>query len=112
MTTSADQPPASGAQLAVVLGADVVGLDRELAEMLSSAESGEGADAWAQLVTLTRRSVLMEAQVDVLEGKRRALARHRDAIASLVDALDAIPATEGAVSDGGAGAAEAASASL
>ena len=115
MTTSADPPPASSTQLAAVLGADVAGLDRELveidmlvgqakaeavrheqkraqlAEKLSSAESGEGADAWAQLVTLTRRSVLMEAQVDVLEGKRRALARHRDAIASLVDALDAMP---------------------
>ncbi len=52
----------------------------------------------------------MEAQVDVLEGKRRALARHRDAIASLVDALDALPAAEGAPSDV-AGAA-AASASL
>ena len=108
MTTSADPPPASSTQLAAVLGADVAALDRELteidmlvgqakaeaarheqkraqlAEKLSSAESGEGADAWAQLVTLTRRSVLMEAQVDVLEGKRRALARHRDAIASLV----------------------------
>ena len=32
---------------------------------------------------LTRRAALMEAQVDVLEGKRRALARHRDAIAAL-----------------------------
>ena len=69
----------------------------QLAEKLSSAESGEGADAWAQLVTLTRRSVLMEAQVDVLEGKRRALARHRDAIASLVDALDAMPVSRDGV---------------
>ena len=57
----------------------------QLAEKLSVRRGrAEGADAWAQLVTLTRRSVLMEAQVDVLEGKRRALARHRDAIASLV----------------------------
>ena len=136
MTTSADQPPATGAQLAVVLGADVVGLDRELAEIdmligqakaeavrheqkrtqlaekLSSAESGEGADAWAQLVTLTRRSVLMEAQVDVLEGKRRALARHRDAIASLVDALDAMPASEEGAAQADSGATEAANASL
>lgn len=44
-------------------------------------------DAWAQLVTLTRRAVLMEAQVDVLEGKRKALARHRDALASLGEAI-------------------------
>ena len=136
MTTSADPPPASSTQLAAVLGADVAGLDRELveidmlvgqakaeavrheqkraqlAEKLSSAESGEGADAWAQLVTLTRRSVLMEAQVDVLEGKRRALARHRDAIASLVDALDAMPASEGLSPEDAAAGADAASASL
>ena len=136
MTTSADPPPASSTQLAAVLGADVAGLDRELveidmlvgqakaeavrheqkraqlAEKLSSAESGEGADAWAQLVTLTRRSVLMEAQVDVLEGKRRALARHRDAIASLVDALDAMPVSATESSEDAARGADAASASL
>ena len=35
----------------------------------------------AQLVTLTKRAALMESQVDVLEGKRRALGRYRDAVA-------------------------------
>ena len=54
----------------------------------------------------------MEAQVDVLEGKRRALARHRDAIASLVDALDAMPASEGLSPEDAAAGADAASASL
>jgi two-component system sensor histidine kinase DegS len=34
----------------------------------------------AQLVTLTKRAALMESQVDVLEGKRRALGRYRDAV--------------------------------
>ncbi len=116
MTTSTDPPPASGAELAADLGVDVASLDKELveidmligqaraeavrheqkraqlAEKLAAAESGEGADAWSQLVTLTRRSVLMEAQVDVLEGKRRAIARHREALGELVDALDALPA--------------------
>ena len=121
MTTSTDPPPASGAQLAADLGVDVASLDKELteidmligqaraeagrheqkraqlAEKLSSAEPSEGTDAWSQLVTLTRRSVLMEAQVDVLEGKRRALARHREALGELVSALDALPAAgEGA----------------
>ena len=33
-----------------------------------------------QLVTLTKRAALMESQVDVLEGKRRALGRYRDAV--------------------------------
>jgi len=34
--------------------------------------------------------VLMEAQVDVLEGKRKALARHRTALALLADRLDGV----------------------
>ena len=37
----------------------------------------------AQLVTLTRRASVMEAQVDVLEGKRKTLARLRDTLADL-----------------------------
>jgi two-component system sensor histidine kinase DegS len=44
---------------------------------------GEAADIveqYAQLVTLTRRAAVMEAQVDVLEGKRKALARFHEAI--------------------------------
>jgi two-component system, NarL family, sensor histidine kinase DegS len=50
-------------------------------------EAPAQAEAWNQLVTLTRRAVLMDAQVDVLDGKRRALARHRDALVELADAL-------------------------
>ena len=38
------------------------------------------ADLNAQLVLLTQRAALMESQVDVLEGKRRALAQFRDAV--------------------------------
>ena len=47
------------------------------------------ADLNAQLVLLTKRSALMESQVDVLEGKRRALGRYRDALALYVEALGA-----------------------
>jgi len=43
------------------------------------------AEAWTQLVAMTRRAVLMESQVDLLEGKRKALARHRSAIAEIAD---------------------------
>ena len=43
----------------------------------------------AQLVLLTKRAALMESQVDVLEGKRRALDRYRDALAMYVEALTA-----------------------
>jgi hypothetical protein len=42
----------------------------------------------------------MEAPVDVLAGKRRSLARHRDAIAAIVDAIDGLPATAEAVASG------------
>ena len=56
------------------------------------------ADLNAQLVLLTKRAALMESQVDVLEGKRRALSRFHDAVAAYGEALDsvrdeAIPAT-------------------
>jgi len=54
----------------------------------AQADAKAVADAYAQLVTLTRRAVLMDAQVEVLEGKRKALARHRDALRSLAAALE------------------------
>ena len=38
---------------------------------------------------LTKRAALMESQVDVLEGKRRALDRYRDALATYAEALTA-----------------------
>ncbi len=46
------------------------------------------AEQYMQLVTLTSRAVLMEAQVDVLEGKRKALARHVDSLRALARALE------------------------
>ena len=49
-------------------------------------------DQYKSLVAMTRRAVLMEAQVDLLDGKRRALARHRAAIADLLVAIEAAPA--------------------
>ena len=50
-------------------------------------EPGVVADMNTQLVLLTKRAALMESQVDVLEGKRRALGRYRDALIAYVDAL-------------------------
>ena len=47
------------------------------------------ADLNAQLVTMTKRAALMESQVDVLEGKRRATGRYRDALAGYVEAMSA-----------------------
>jgi two-component system sensor histidine kinase DegS len=50
-------------------------------------EPSVAADLNAQLVLLTKRAALMETQVDVLEGKRRALGRYRDALAANLEAL-------------------------
>ncbi len=112
------QAEAADLAFAAELRADLVTLDRELAEIdmlvgqaraeatrheqkrAQAAERTAGIDkkadpreileTYASLVTLTRRAVLMESQVDVLEGKRRALARHRAAITDVVARLEAI----------------------
>ena len=118
MTIPADTPPGSDG-LVAQLTADVATLDTELAEidMLLGqvraeatrheqkraqaadkvADAKDVAEAYAALVTLTKRAVLMEAQVDVLEGKRRSLTRHRDAIAGILETL----VKAAAASDGG-----------
>ena len=49
----------------------------------------------AQLVVLTRRAGVMESQVEVLEGKRKALGRFRDTVAGL--AIDLGAAVEAGV---------------
>ena len=116
MTT--DDEASSGSQLAAQVRDEVGALERELTEIdmlvgqaraeagrheqrraaatekLETPDPGASVDAlteaYATLVTLTRRAVLMEAQVDVLEGKRKALARHRDALTALADRLDGV----------------------
>jgi two-component system sensor histidine kinase DegS len=45
-------------------------------------------DLNAQLLTLTRRAALMESQVEVLEGKRKGLARFRDALVRHAESAD------------------------
>jgi two-component system sensor histidine kinase DegS len=46
----------------------------------AGADLKEQLDHSSQLVSLTRRAALMEAQVEVLEGKRKTLARFRDSL--------------------------------
>ncbi len=55
-----------------------------------------------QLVLLTKRAALMESQVDVLEGKQRALRRFRDAIAGYAEAIEALPQAAPEARSGGA----------
>ena len=132
--TKPDEPKdTAGLVLAADLQADLVLLDRELVEidmlvgqakaeairheqkraqaaervagMDRKAPGKEIAETYASLVALTRRAVLMEAQVDLLEGKRKALARHRAAIAGVVDRIDLLSADAASAAPDGAAAA-------
>ena len=53
-------------------------------------DAKERADAAIALLTLTKRAALMESQVDVLDGKRRALARYRDALVEYLSAMGSL----------------------
>ncbi len=48
----------------------------------------EGAQQTAQLMALTRRSAIMESQVDILEGKLKVLARFRESLRRYSTELD------------------------
>jgi two-component system, NarL family, sensor histidine kinase DegS len=98
VTADADAPERELAEIDMLVGQAKAEAGRHEAKRAQASEklaapSGTSdakavADAYAQLVTLTRRAVLMDAQVEVLEGKRKALARHRDALRSLAEALE------------------------
>jgi two-component system sensor histidine kinase DegS len=64
----------------------------KLAVMPDSADGPEALELGRQVETLTRRAAVMEAQVDVLKGKQRALSRFRDAIAGYAEALSLLAA--------------------
>ncbi len=75
----------------------------QIAERLATAAGSTAPDVKeivelnGQLAGLTRRAAMMEAQIDILEGKRRILGRYRDGLVRVADALrglppDAIPA--------------------
>ncbi len=83
----------------------------KLAGLAAQGDATERLDLAASLITLTKRAALMETQVDVLEGKRRALARFRDAVAGYQAGADGIPFTPVAATEaGGAQTADAAAA--
>ena len=48
----------------------------------------DGADQVEQVLALTRRSAIMDAQVDMLDGKVKILARYRDSLTSLSQEID------------------------
>ncbi|MEI7743134.1 MAG: histidine kinase [Chloroflexota bacterium] len=111
---------ASAEDLVASLAADIARLDNELGEitMLVGQARAEASrheqkrvqateriaagdrrpedqlEAYGQLVQLTRRAVLMEAQVEVLEGKLKALVRHRAAVAAVAERLAGVEIPE------------------
>jgi two-component system sensor histidine kinase DegS len=114
-TTPASPP--SVAELAERSAAEVATLDSELAEidllvaqatseaqrhesrrvqstekLAAAGEGPEGAELAQQIITLTKRAAVMEAQVDVLRGKQRAIARYRDSLAAYAEALAGLAA--------------------
>ncbi|MEO8625757.1 MAG: histidine kinase [Candidatus Limnocylindrales bacterium] len=110
-------------QLADELGADQARLERELAEIeLLLGQAGTEAErhearrvqaeervrtlerdgsqdelpeAHSALITQTRRAMVMEAQLEVLGGKQRALQRYRDRLAEIVPAMRAAGSSMG-----------------
>jgi two-component system sensor histidine kinase DegS len=77
------------------------------AERLAGAADGATAkeihDLATQVTLLTRRAALMEAQLEILQGKRRSAARLREVIDAHVAALEALTgesSADGAASDG------------
>jgi two-component system sensor histidine kinase DegS len=104
------EPVRSAGDLTAALDREVEGLERELSEIellttqarsesgrheqkrahlaeklagLGVAPTPEIAEQNAQLITLTKRAAMMDAQIDVLQGKQKVLARYRDALVNL-----------------------------
>ena len=61
----------------------------KLGGLPASADVRDQLEQTTALVGLTKRAALMETQVEVLDGKRRALARYRDAVAAYLGSLRA-----------------------
>ncbi|MFL5681313.1 MAG: sensor histidine kinase [Chloroflexota bacterium] len=61
----------------------------------TNADPKEILELNGQLVGLTRRAALMEAQVDVLEGKRKAIARFRESLGRHAEILERAAANAG-----------------
>jgi two-component system sensor histidine kinase DegS len=120
---AADDAGADAADLVTRLETEIRGLDAELAEIdmlvnQARTEAGRHESKRAQtaeklatatnlptedviglnsqLVTLTRRAGVMEAQVEVLEGKRKTLVRFRDVLAELAEAYGGVTIEAGA----------------
>jgi len=61
--------------------------DKLAALTKAAADPADRVELATDVVGLTKRASIMSTQVDVLEGKRRALARYRDAVASYAESF-------------------------
>jgi two-component system, NarL family, sensor histidine kinase DegS len=61
--------------------------------LTSSSDITNRLEQATALIAMTKRAALMETQVEVLEGKRRVLARYRDGLADYFEALGAVDAS-------------------
>ena len=68
----------------------------------ADADPAEVREATNKLVTLAGRAALMQAQVDVLEGKQKTLTRFRDSLGGIVEALAPTAGTGEGVEGAGA----------
>ncbi|HSW42991.1 MAG TPA: histidine kinase, partial [Patescibacteria group bacterium] len=71
-----------------------------LADLGAGATPAALAEANAQLVTLTRRAAVMEAQLDVLAGKQKTLERYRDGLARVREAVGSSVADDATIDTG------------
>jgi two-component system, NarL family, sensor histidine kinase DegS len=72
----------------------------KLAGLSEHADQKERLEQSTALIGLTQRAALMQTQVEVLDGKRRVLARYRDAIAEYLLALEGVdPSKAGGAGD-------------
>ncbi len=133
------EPARTPADLAAALDREVAGLERELSEIellagqarsetgrheqkrahlaeklatliaTPGADRAEIAEENGQLVMLTKRFALMDAQIEVLQGKQKVLMRYRDGLANLrgevaaLAGLDPPPMAEPPVAPGAPG---------
>ncbi len=67
----------------------------KLASMPDGSPSADLITLQTQIITLTRRAAVMESQVEVLDGKRKIMARFREALAELATGLG-VAVAEGA----------------
>ena len=69
---------------------------RQAASLSEHADPRDRVEQSTALIALTQRAALMETQVEVLDGKRRALARYRDSLADYIQTLEGVdPAASG-----------------